>query len=72
MLGLRPRAGVNSKGPKSQESVTHEALKKLASKPAAKKRKEVVGDGEEIEVDENDEEVLSTNDINNIYKKYVP
>ena len=68
VLGLKPQAGVNFKGPKQKESVTHEALKKMASRPA-KKKKEVVGDGEEIEVDENDEEVLSTNDINNIYKK---
>jgi hypothetical protein len=68
VLGLKPQAGVNFKGPKQKESVTHEALKKMAPRPA-KKKKEVVGDGEEIEVDENDEEVLSTNDINSIYKK---
>ena len=70
VLGLKPQAGAQFKGPKRQESVTHDALKKMASRPA-KKRKEVVGDGEEIEVDENDEEVLSANDIDNIYKKFV-
>lgn len=69
VLGLRPQAGANFNGPKRSESITHEALKKMASRPA-KKKKEVVGDGEEIEVDENDEEVLSTNDIDSIYKKY--
>ncbi|KAF5323584.1 hypothetical protein D9611_005558 [Ephemerocybe angulata] len=66
VLGLRPQAGANTKRSKRPESVTHEALKKMASRPA-KKIKEVVGDGEEIEVEEAEE--LSTNDIDDIYKR---
>ena len=69
VLGLRPHAGANSKGKarESNENLTHEALKNLA-KRANKKVKEIVGDGEEIEVD--DAEELTTNDINAIYQRY--
>lgn len=55
---------------KRSEAVTHEALKRMASRPT-KKKTETVGDGEEIEVDEDDAEVLSSNEIDNIYKKQV-
>ncbi|TFK26658.1 DNA repair protein RAD5 [Coprinopsis marcescibilis] len=67
VLGLKPQAGAKMKGKnKANENITHEALKKMAQRPA-KKIKEVVGDGEEIEVD--DAEELSKNDIDAIYKK---
>ncbi|RXW22669.1 hypothetical protein EST38_g3186 [Candolleomyces aberdarensis] len=64
VLGLRPQAGAKSKS-KHDESITHEALKKMAARPA-KKVKEIVGDGEEIEVEDGGD--LSTNDIDSIYK----
>lgn len=73
VLGLRPQAGANAKGKGTDkthnESLTHDALKKMAQRPA-KKVKEIVGDGEEIEVD--DAEELSKNDIESIYKRYGP
>ncbi|KAJ2927694.1 hypothetical protein H1R20_g9394, partial [Candolleomyces eurysporus] len=65
VLGLRPQAGAKSKS-KHDESITHEALKKMAARPT-KKVKEIVGDGEEIEVEDGGD--LSTNDIDNIYKR---
>jgi len=65
-LGLRPQAGVNHKRGKS-EAVTHEALKKMASRPT-KKKTELVGEGEEVEVDEGEE--LTESDLSNIYKKW--
>jgi DNA repair protein RAD5 len=45
----------------------HEAAMKRLENYKAKKTKEVVGDGEEIEVD--DAENLSTNEIDSIYKR---
>ncbi|KAG2022727.1 DNA repair protein RAD5 [Coprinopsis cinerea AmutBmut pab1-1] len=66
VLGLRPQAGANFKGKQSNETLTHETLKKMASRPA-KKVKEIVGDGEEIEVEDTEE--LSKNDIDAIYKR---
>ncbi|KAH6917080.1 DNA repair protein RAD5 [Coprinopsis sp. MPI-PUGE-AT-0042] len=68
VLGLRPHAGANTKGKtrESNENLTHEALKNLARR-ASKKVKEIVGDGEEIEVD--DAEELTSNDINTIYQR---
>jgi DNA repair protein RAD5 len=59
VVGLKPQVG-----PELQE----EALK-VALKRPIKKVKEVVGDGEEIELE--DAEVLSDNDIDAIYQKLV-
>lgn len=66
MLGLKPRAGVNVKGKKYNAQTEEDALKKLAKRPV-KKVKEIVGDGEEVEVD--DAEELSKNDIDSIFTK---
>lgn len=63
VLGLKPQAGANVKGNgMAQEDV----IKNLAKRPV-KKTKEIVGDGEEIEVD--DAEDLSKNDIDAIYTR---
>ena len=67
VLGLRPQAGARSKST-HDESITHETLKKMASRPV-KKVKEIVGDGEEIEVEDDGD--LSANDIDSIYKRCV-
>ncbi|KAF8913214.1 P-loop containing nucleoside triphosphate hydrolase protein [Gymnopilus junonius] len=66
MLGLKARAGVNTKGKKYNAQTEEDALKRLAKRPV-KKVKEIVGDGEEIEVD--DAEELSKNDIDEIFTK---
>ncbi|KAJ7292782.1 RAD5-like protein [Mycena rebaudengoi] len=66
MLGLRPQAGANFSGRKSDEQIHDEALKTMAQRKS-KKVTEIVGDGEEIEVD--DGEDLSENDLDMIYKK---
>ena len=66
VIGLRPENGVNLKELKTMEAAVHEATMK---KPAHK-RVEVVGDGEEIEVDDDDED-LSKNELDMIYKKWV-
>ncbi|KAJ6601311.1 DNA repair protein RAD5 [Mycena vulgaris] len=66
VLGLRPQAGANFVGRKSDEQIHEEALKKMAQhKP--KKVTEIVGDGEEIEVEEGEE--LTENDLDMIYQK---
>ncbi|TFK70420.1 hypothetical protein BDN72DRAFT_838861 [Pluteus cervinus] len=66
VVGLTPRAGANFSGRKSDEQVHEEALKRMAQhKP--QKVKEVVGDGEEIETE--DAENLSMNELDLIYKK---
>ncbi|KAK7465321.1 DNA helicase rad5 [Stygiomarasmius scandens] len=66
VVGLRPQAGVNLGGLKSDAELKEEASKVL-SQPKAKKVKEYVGDGEEIEVEEGEE--VSKNDLDMIYKK---
>jgi len=68
LIGLRPRAGVDAKGADADEKVKEAALKRIGGKPT-KKVKEIVGDGEEIEVD--DAEVLSNNEITTIYQRHV-
>lgn len=60
-----PQAGVNFKGKQHDPKIHEEALK-MARHPG-KKVKEVVGDGEEIEVD--DVEDLSKKDLDTIYSK---
>lgn len=67
IVGLRPHAGVNAKGQKTQAQITKEVSE--SSKPK-KKVKEIVGDGEEIEVDEDDAEKLADEDLDMIYKKF--
>lgn len=68
VIGLKPQAGVNIGGRKAEERLHDEALKRLATQKS-KKVTEIVGDGEEIEVD--DAEVISENDIDAIYKRYL-
>ena len=63
VVGLKPQAGADfHSNAKTQE----EALKVKLKRPV-KKVKEIVGDGEEIELE--DAEVLSDNDIDAIYQK---
>lgn len=66
LVGLKPQAGANVKGKNTEFGITEEVSKKLAKRPV-KKVKEIVGDGEEIEVE--DTEDLSRNDIEAIYTK---
>lgn len=66
LVGLKPQAGANVKGKNTEFNVTEEGSKKLAKRPV-KKVKEIVGDGEEIEVE--DTEDLSRNDIEAIYTR---
>ncbi|KAK7064681.1 DNA repair protein RAD5 [Favolaschia claudopus] len=65
-LNLRPVAGANFNSHRTDEEIHADAMKNIAQRKS-KKVKEVVGDGEEIEVD--DEEELSNNDLDVIYKK---
>ena len=59
VVGLKPQAGAD---------LQEETLKVTLKRPI-KKVKEIVGDGEEIELE--DAEVLSDNDIGAIYQKLV-
>jgi DNA repair protein RAD5 len=62
---LKPQIEGNAKGSKG----TSEALKKQDKINNPKRVKEIVGDGEEVEVEAGEE--LSKNDINLIYKRYL-
>ena len=66
LVGLKPQAGANVKGKTTEFNITEDVSKKLAKRPV-KKVKEIVGDGEEIEVE--DSEDLSRNDIEAIYSR---
>ncbi|KAG6874399.1 hypothetical protein C0995_015135 [Termitomyces sp. Mi166 len=66
VIGLKPEAGANVRSPHDAAKIHEEALNRLA-KRKSKKVKEIVGDNEEIEVD--DAEDLSKNDIDAIYKR---
>ncbi|KAJ7606862.1 SNF2 family N-terminal domain-containing protein [Roridomyces roridus] len=66
ILNLRPHRRANFVGRKSDEEMHQEALEKMA-KNKNKKVMEIVGDGEEIEVEEGEE--LNKNDLGMIYKK---
>lgn len=66
VVGLKPQAGADLQNPDTK--VQEEALKGTVKRPV-KKVKEIVGDGEEIELE--DAEVLSDNDIDAIYQKFV-
>lgn len=66
VVGLKPQAGAKFKGKQSEKKLHEEALKRIAK---AKKVTEIVGDGEEIEVDDSEE--LSNNDIDMIYKRWI-
>lgn len=68
VVGLKPQAGVDLKAKNTNAKVREEALKRTLERPV-KKIKEIVGDGEEIELE--DAEVLSNNDIVAIYQKFV-
>lgn len=69
MLGLKPQRGANFAGRKSDQKLAEEALKEISGQqPKKKKITEIVGDGEEIEVEEGED--LTKNDIDMIYQKY--
>ncbi|KAH9486419.1 DNA repair protein RAD5 [Psilocybe cubensis] len=63
VLGLRPQAGANVQ---TNEMSHEENLQKLAKRPV-RKVKEIVGDDEEIEVDDSEE--LTKNEIDAIYSR---
>lgn len=65
LVGLKPQAGANVKGKNAEFNVTE--VSKKSVKRSVKKIKEIVGDGEEIEVE--DTEDLSRNDIEAIYTR---
>ena len=71
-IGLRPLKGSGLFGKKSEADLKPDDVLQLAERPDDPKtidvRKEVVGDGEEIEV-ETDGEDLSENQLNMIYKR---
>ena len=64
LTGLKPQAGASVKGKKS--TVPPRPQKDAPPRPV-KKTTEIVGDGEEIEVEDTEE--LSKNDIDAIYNK---
>lgn len=66
VTGLRPYAGAKAKT-KGYNQKYEDAIDGLAKRKAGETKKEVVGDGEEIEVDATEE--LSNNDLNLIYQK---
>lgn len=66
VIGLKPQAGANVRAPNDEAKIHEEAMSRLA-RHKSKKVTEIVGDDEEIEVD--DAEDLSKNDIDAIYKK---
>ncbi|KAH0591247.1 hypothetical protein H2248_001339 [Termitomyces sp. 'cryptogamus'] len=66
VIGLKPEAGANVRLPYDAAKIHEEALHRLA-KHKSKKVTEIVGDDEEIEVD--DAEDLSKNDLDAIYKR---
>ncbi|KAG6830349.1 hypothetical protein H0H92_001142 [Tricholoma furcatifolium] len=66
VIGLKPQAGANVRRPQDEAKLHEEAMNRLA-KHKSKRVKEIVGDNEEIEVD--DAEDLSKNDIDAIYKR---
>ncbi|KAK0465497.1 P-loop containing nucleoside triphosphate hydrolase protein [Desarmillaria tabescens] len=65
VLGLKPQAGAIQRSGKQEEQLHQNALAQLAKQKV--KAKEIVGDGEEIEVEE--AENLSKNDLDMIYEK---
>ncbi|KAF8899229.1 DNA repair protein RAD5 [Infundibulicybe gibba] len=66
IIGLKPQAGANLTGRKSDEQIQDDVMKHAARRKP-NKIKEVVGDGEEIEVEDGEE--LSGNDLDMIYKR---
>ncbi|KAJ3570626.1 hypothetical protein NP233_g4279 [Leucocoprinus birnbaumii] len=66
VLGMRPQAGAGMKAKRFNQRF-EDAIDNLANRKAGKTKKEVVGDGEEIEVDATEE--LSGNDLDLIYQK---
>jgi len=65
-VGLQPQAGARAKT-KRFDWKYEDAIDSLAKRKNGKTKKELVGDGEEIEVDASEE--LSRNDLNLIYQK---
>jgi DNA repair protein RAD5 len=69
-VGLRPRRGnkVHLKAEKSKQSMHSDAMDKLSQRPAPSKsgKKEIVGDGEEVELEG---EELGENDLDVIYRR---
>ncbi|KAF9270757.1 DNA repair protein RAD5 [Marasmius fiardii PR-910] len=67
VLSLRPKAGASISGNETEKELQQEARKLYTQSQTKKKVMETVGDGEEIEVEEGEE--LSSNDIDMIYRK---
>ena len=65
-VGLQPQAGARAKT-KRFDRKYEDVIDSLAKRKNGKTKKELVGDGEEIEVDASEE--LSRNDLNLIYQK---
>lgn len=63
---MKPQAGASINGRRADERLHDEAREQLA-KIESKKMIEIVGDGEEVEVD--DAEDLTKNEIDAIYKR---
>lgn len=69
IVGLRPQAGVMVDHEKSERELQENALQiSHMSQTKPKKHLEIVGDGEEVEVE--DGEDLSKSDLDVIYKRY--
>jgi len=66
VVALRPQAGASVKGKDTRAKVQNEARQRMV-KHSGEKVKEIVGDGEEIEVDGAEE--LSKSEIDAIYNK---
>ncbi len=66
VTGLRPQAGAKAKAENNTQKY-EDAIDGLAKRKAGKTKKDIVGDGEEIEVDATEE--LSRNDLSLIYQK---
>lgn len=66
ITGLQPQAGTGKKAKKFNQKY-EDAIDSLAKRKTGKMKKELVGDGEEIEVDATEE--LSGNDLSLIYQK---
>lgn len=70
-INLRPRRGARIQDDGNTEKESDDMVKQLTQGPrgAKQKKTEIVGDGEEVEVEEGEE--LSDNELDVIYKKWV-
>jgi DNA repair protein RAD5 len=70
-INLRPRREARIQDDGNTEKESDDMVKQLTQGPGGAKQKktEIVGDGEEVEVEEGEE--LSDNELDVIYKKWV-